>query len=296
MFKNFEEVETYLEENKICKTVAVAGAQDDIALPAVIRATKKGYIKPILVGREEEITALLTRLGEKPADYEIVNEKREMKTASTAIKLVKEGKADFPMKGLMQTASFLMAVQNPLGGIATPDQLLNEVTVFEYPDQDRMIVLGDCAVNIAPDLEQKKKITANLIKVAQAYQCDEVKVAAVSVIEKPNPTIPSSMDAAELAKEDWGVIVEGPFGLDNALDAEAAKHKGIESKVAGNADVLVMPDIHGGNLLHKSIHFFGRYKFSSGLVGADTPIIMNSRTDDEDAKYYSILSAILLSL
>lgn len=298
MFKNFAEVEKYLEENKICKTVAVAGAQDDIALPAVIRATKKGYIKPILVGNEEDITALLTKLGENPADYEIVHEKREMKTAATAIKLVKEGKADFPMKGLMQTASFLMAVQNPLGGIATADQLLNEVTVFEYPDQDRMIVLGDCAVNIAPDLEQKKEITANLIKVAKAYQCDDVKVAAVSVIEKPNPTIQSSMDAAELAKEDWGegVTVEGPFGLDNALDAEAARHKGIESRVAGNADVLVMPDIHGGNLLHKAIHFFGHYKFSSGLVGADAPIIMNSRTDDEDAKYYSILSAILLSL
>ena len=97
---------------------------------------------------------------------------------------------------------------------------------------------------------------------------------------------------------DWGegVIVEGPFGLDNALDQEAARHKGIESKVAGNADVLVMPDIHAGNVFHKCIHFFGHYRFSSGLLGADRPIIMNSRTDDADAKYYSILAAILQSL
>ncbi len=298
MFKNFDEIETYLKKNKINKTVVLAGAQDDIALGAVVRAKKKGFVTPILVGDAEKILPLLEQMGENPAEYEILDEKREMKTARTAISLVKEGKADFPMKGLMQTSSFLMAVQNPMGGLTEPDTLLNEVTVFEYPEQDRMIVMGDCAVNIAPDLEQKTTITKNLIRAAKAYQCDTVKVAAVSVLEKANPEIQSSVDADALSKMDWGedVKVEGPFGLDNALDIEAAKHKGIESEVAGRADVLLVPDIHAGNVLHKSIHFFGHYKFASGLLGADTPIIMNSRTDDLDAKYYSILSAILLSL
>lgn len=298
MFKTFAEIETFLQENKICKRVVLAGAQDDIALPAVVRAAKKGFITPILVGDEEKIVSLLESYGESPESYEIIPEKRELKTASTAIGLVRDGKADIPMKGLMQTSSFLMAVKNPKGGIVLPTQLLNEVTVFEYPEQNRMIVMGDCAVNILPNKDEKKIITENLIKVARAYQCTDIKVAMVSAIEKPTPTIQSSMDAAELAKCDWGenVTVEGPFGLDNALNLEAARHKGIESKVAGVADVLVMPDISGGNLLHKAIHFFGHYKFSSGLVGGDKPIIMNSRTDDVDAKYYSILSAILQSL
>lgn len=297
MFKTFAEVEEYLTQNRITKRVALAGAQDDIALPALIRAKKKGFAVPILVGDQEKIEELLKNLGENPADYEIIPEKREMKTARTAIKLVKEGEADFPMKGLMQTSSFLMAVQNPIGGLVDADTLLNEVTVFEYPEQNRIIVLGDCAVNIAPNFEQKKQITANLIRVARAYNADRVLVAAVSVLEKPNPEIPSSVDAAELAKLDWGenVLVDGPFGLDNALDVAAAKHKGIVSEVAGHANVLLMPDISGGNILHKAIHFFGHYKFSSGLCGADFPIIMNSRTDDENAKYYSILSAILQS-
>lgn len=298
MFKNFSEVEQYLSENKIIKRVALAGAQDDIALSAVVRAKRNGFIDPVLVGDQEKIEALLSQMGENSSGYRIIDEKREMKTARLAISLVKDGEADFPMKGLMQTATFLMAVQNPMGGITKAGTQLNEVTVFEYPEQNRMLVVGDCAVNIAPDLEQKKHITENLLRVARAYHCDDVKVAAVSVLEKPNPEIQSTMDAAALAEMDWGenVTVEGPFALDNALDLEAAKHKGIESKVAGRADVLLMPDIHAGNVLHKAIHFFGHYRFSSGLLGADCPIIMNSRTDDADAKYYSILSAILLSL
>jgi phosphate butyryltransferase len=123
-------------------------------------------------------------------------------------------------------------------------------------------------------------------------------VAAVSVIEKQNPDIQSSMDAAALTGMDWGenVIVEGPFALDNALDEEAARHKGIQSQVAGHADVLLMPDMHAGNVFHKCIHFFGHMPFASGTIGAKTPVIMNSRTDDEDAKYYSIMAGILRSL
>ena len=298
MFKSFTEVEQYLTENHITKRIALAGAHDDIALTAVVRAAKNGFIQPILIGEKETIMSLLLDMGENPDSYEIIDEKREKKAARTAVSLVLEGKADFPMKGLMQTSTFLMAVQNPLGGLTDPGAQLNEVTVFEYPDQNRMVVMGDCAVNIAPNLEQKKRITKNLIQVAKAYHCENVKVAAVSVLEKANPEIPSTMDAAALAGMEWGedVIVEGPFGLDNALDLEAAKHKGISSAVAGQADVLLMPDIHAGNVLHKAIHFFGHYKFSSGLTGANVPIVMNSRTDDADAKYYSILSAILMSL
>ena len=155
-----------------------------------------------------------------------------------------------------------------------------------------------CAINVAPTLEQKKIIAANLIALAKAFGCETVKVAAVSVIEKQNPDIQSSMDAAALTGMDWGenVIVEGPFALDNALDEEAARHKGIQSQVAGHADVLLMPDMHAGNVFHKCIHFFGHMPFASGTIGAKTPVIMNSRTDDEDAKYYSIMAGILRSL
>lgn len=298
MFKNFQEIEDYLIRENVKKRVVLCGAHDDLALAALVRAKRKGFVAATLIGDEEKVRQLLADMGESAEDYEIVNERREMSAARKAVKLINEGKADIPMKGLMQTASFLMAIQNPFGGLMEEGGLLNEFTAFYWPEKDRIILTGDCAINVAPNLEDKKIITANLIALAKSFGCDTVKVAAVSVLEKPNPDIQSSMDAAALAEMDWGedVIVAGPLGLDNALDEEAAKHKGITNPVAGHADVLLMPDIHAGNVFHKSIHFFGHMPFASGTIGAKTPVIMNSRTDDEDAKYYSIMAGILRSL
>lgn len=298
MFKNFNEIENHLINTNIKKKIVLAGSHDDLALKALIRAKKAGFVEAILIGDKEKTEAILKEQNEPIEDYEIIDEKRELKAAMKAVKLVNEGKADMPMKGLIQTAAFLMAVQNPAGGLMQPDALLNEMTAFYYPEQDRILITGDCAINISPDLSQKQKIAKNLIQLARAFGCEQVKVAAISIVEKENPSIQSSVDAKELSQMDWGddVLFEGPFALDNALDEEAAKHKGINSPVAGHADVLLMPDIHAGNVFHKCIHFFGHMPFASGTIGAKTPIIMNSRTDDEDAKYYSIMVAILLSM
>lgn len=297
MFRNFDEIETYLIDNGIRKRVVLAGSHDDLALNALIRAKRSGIVDAVLIGDARKTEELLIREGENPAEYEMIDEAREMRASRMAMKMINEGKADIPMKGLMQTSSFLMAIQNPIGGIMEENGLLNENTVFYYEPQDRLIITGDCAINIAPNLEEKVKITEHLIQLARALGCEKIRVAALSVVEKANPTIQSSMDAKALSEMDWGddVIVEGPFALDNALDEEAARHKGIESEVAGHADIILMPDIHAGNVFHKCIHFLGNMKFASGTLGAKTPIIMNSRTDDEDAKYYSILTALLRS-
>ena len=295
MLKDFGEIEAHLIESGIKKRIVLAGAQDDLALAALVRAKRKGFAQGILIGDEAKIRELLAGMEEPAEDYEIVNELREMTAARKAVKMVNEGKADLPMKGLMQTASFLMAVQNPFGGLLDEDGLLNEFTAFYWPEKDRILITGDCAINVAPTLEQKKIIAANLIDLARSFKCSPVRVAAVSVLEKPNPDIQSTMDAHELAQMDWGpdVIFEGPFALDNALDEEAARHKGITGEVAGKADVLLMPDMHAGNVFHKCIHFFGHMPFASGTIGARCPIIMNSRTDDEDAKYYSVMTGVL---
>ena len=295
MLKNFEEIESHLVETGVKKRIVLAGAQDDLALAALVRAKRKGFAQGILIGDEEKVRALLEEMQEPAEDYEIIHEKREMTAARKAVKMVNEGRADLPMKGLMQTASFLMAVQNPFGGLLEEGGLLNEFTAFYWPEKDRILITGDCAINVAPDLEQKKVIAANLIALAKSFQCSPVRVAAVSVLEKPNPEIQSTMDADALSKMDWGedVIFEGPFALDNALDEEAARHKGIGGEVAGKADVLLMPDMHAGNVFHKCIHFFGHMPFASGTIGAKCPIIMNSRTDDEDAKYYSVMTGVL---
>lgn len=296
MIRNFEEIETYLIKN-MKKRVVLAGSHDDLALSALVRAKKVGIVDAILIGDAKKTKEILLNLGENIENYEVIDESREMRASRMAIKMIQEGKADIPMKGLMQTSSFLMAIQNPIGGIMEKDGLLNEVTIFYYDPQDRIIITGDCAINIAPNFDEKVKITKNLIQLAKAFGYETVKVAALSVVEKVNPTIQSSVDAKALSELDWGenVLVEGPLALDNALDEEAAKHKGIISNVAGKTNVILMPDIHAGNVFHKSIHFLGHMKYASGTLGAKTPIIMNSRTDDEDAKYYSILSALLLA-
>lgn len=296
MFRNFEEVETYLKDNKVTKRLVLAGAQDDIALSAVVRAAREGYVEPILVGDTDRITELLVGMGESVDDYRLVPAATENKSARTAVKMVVDGQADIPMKGLMQTATFLMSVR--FGGLADPNGLVNECTVFHYADVDRLLVTGDCAVNISPTLEQKQIITANLIEVARSLGANPVRVAQLSALEKAEPTMPSSMDAKALAEMDWGddVVCEGPLALDGVLDEEAAKHKGIKSEVAGKADVIVVPDIHAGNVLHKCVHFFGHYPFASMLLGANVPVVMNSRTDDAEAKYLSIIVAIACSL
>ena len=295
MFCSFNEVEKYLIRSKVNKRVVLCGSHDRIGLRALVRAKRQGFATAILIGNRDKTIAILEEMDEPINEYVIIDEKSELKAASTAVKMVCTGEADLPMKGIVQTAPYLMAILNPLSGFTDPEAFINEYTVFFFSEQDRLIITGDCAVNIAPTLDEKVKILKNLVGVAKVFKSENTKVAAVSVIEKPTPKIRSSMDADALARMDWGddVIVEGPFALDNALDPAAAKHKGIESKVAGKADILLMPDIHAGNILHKSLHFFGHMPFASGVAGAGRPIIMNSRTDDEDSKFYSIMAGIL---
>jgi phosphate butyryltransferase len=293
MFSNFEAIERHLVETGERKTVVLAGAGDEIALEAVIRAHRRGIADAVLVGDEDRTRRLLEALGGDARDFAIVAADSESHAAGTAVEAVESGRADVPMKGLLQTANFLMALK--FSTLCEEEALLNEATVFQYADQDRLVVAGDCAVNVAPTLAEKATITTNLVGVAQSLGADPVRVAALSVIEKATPSIPSSMEAKELAGMEWGdsVIVEGPLALDNVLDAEAARHKGIASEVAGRADVIVMPDIHAGNVFHKGVHFFGHYAYASCLLGARVPVVMNSRTDDADAKYNSILVAVL---
>lgn len=295
MLHSFDELEAALADRggAARPRVALAGAEDEIALAAVVRARRAGYVDATLVGDEDRIAELLATMGEEAEDYRVVAASSEMQAARTAVNLVCCGEADFPMKGRMQTASFLMAVR--FGGLVEAQGMVNEYTVFHYADQNRLLVCGDCAVNVAPSLEEKRVICANLIGVARSLGASPVKVAALSIVEKPDPSVPSSVDAGELARMDWGVdvLVDGPFALDNALDAEAAAHKGISSPVAGQADVILVPDVQAGNVLHKCAHFFGHYPFASGLLGAKVPVVMNSRTDDADSKYRSILMACI---
>lgn len=298
MFQNFSEIESYILKEGIKKRLVLCGAQDDSALKAVVAAKRKGVVSGILIGDESKICGLLEEMGEPQEYYEIVHEINEMRAAKLAVKYIQENHADIQMKGSMQSSTYLMPILNPMTGLVPQGNILNETTVFYYPDRNGLIFCADCAYNIAPTLEDKVKIIKNVAKLAKAFGQSKVKVAAVSILETVNPQISSTVEAEQLSKMEWGddIIVEGPFALDNALSEEAAKHKGIAGEVAGHADILLMPEICSGNALHKCIHFLANLPSASILSGATAPVVFTSRTDSMETKYYSILTAILETL
>lgn len=295
LFSTFEEIEKYVVEQGLAKRIALCGAQDKPALEAVVGAKKKGVVTAVLIGAEDEIRAILAELGESADEYEIINEPDETLSAKLAVKMVKEGKADIPMKGLMQSSSYLRAILDKENGILPQGKVLSECTVFEFPEQKRFVFAGDCAMNITPGISEKAEIIKNCVELARKFGIDKPKVACLSALEKVNPKMQSSVDAAELAAMDWKdeCEAEGPFALDNAVDLEAAQHKGITGGVAGRADVLLMANLDMGNVFHKTIHFFAHAKMASALCGTEYPVIFTSRTDSPEGKYNSILVAVM---
>jgi phosphate butyryltransferase len=297
MFKNFDEIRSYVLLKNEVKTIALCGSHDTITLGAVVRAKREGMIKAVLIGNAEATSTILRELGEDLSDYQIIDERDEFNAARLAFRQVKDGVADIPMKGLIQTQLFMLAVMYPGIGIMPNGGFLSEATVFHFADQDRLMIAADCAVHVTPSVEDKVKIINNAARIARTLGITEPKVAVLSAVERSDETIISSVEAAKLADMKWdGLIVEGPFALDNAVDPHAARHKGVGGAVAGMADILIMPDLVAGNVFHKAIHFFAHLPNLTFLCGTTRPAIMTSRTDSEDTKYYSILYAIIESM
>ena len=298
MFRSFNEIEKYILEKKIVKRIALCGAHDDAALSAVVDAKRKGVITGTLIGEVVKIRELLAQMNEPADGYEIIDQQREKAAAKMAVQLVHEGRADIPMKGSMPSATYLMPIVDPVNGLMEEGGILNSITVFYYPDRGRLMFLTDPALNIAPKLDEKVKLIRNTVKLARALGFDTVNVAALSALEKVSHDIPGSIEAGQLAEMDWGedVVVAGPFALDNALDIETARHKGITNEAAGNVDVLLAPEICAGNILHKSLHYFAHLPSASAMGGSRAPVVFTSRSDSPESKYYSILIAILQAM
>lgn len=302
MYRNFKEMEDFLLSNGIKKTIVLANAQDDVALEALVHAKKTGIVDAILIGDTKKIESLLETMNENKNDYAIVECADERESADLACKLIKEGRADIPMKGLMQTANFMKAILNKELGFFKEGSLLSQATLLQFKEENRFLIITDCAVNISPDLNAKAKITTNAVKLAHSLGIEKPNIAFLSAVEKVNPKIVSTVDARELADlANAGAFGEigyaaGPLALDNAISEEAAKHKGIESPVCGHADILVVPDLCSGNIFTKGLTFFAHLESAGTLNGSDVPTVMTSRTDTPEDKYYSILTAVMMSL
>ena len=298
MFTNFKELEAYVLAQNTKKRIALANAHDEPALSAVVNAKRKGVVEGTLIGKQDMIIDMLHEMGEDEKDYEIINfDGEELEAAKIAVTLVREGKADIPMKGILQTSSFAKAILNRETGLIPEGgrRLVSQVGIFEY--EGRFMMITDAAINIAPDVETQIGIVENALPVAKALGNDCPTVAVLSAAETYNEQMPSTVSAAEIAKRGIpGCIVSGPLALDGAISMESVKHKSIKNPVAGQADILLVPVIEVGNVLYKSITYIAGKTMASSICGASCPVIITSRADTPDSKYYSILLAVLRCL
>ncbi len=277
------------------RTLAVAVAQDTEVLLAVEAARKLGLAKAILVGIQEEIAALAAQHEIPLQEYRVIHVEDKTEACRTAVKLVRDGEADVLMKGLVDTSVILKAVLDKEIGLREAP-VLSHVAVFEVPGMDRLLYVTDAPMNIAPDVEAKKHIIGNAVKVAHALGNERPIVTALCAVEKVNPKMQATLDAAELAEANIpGCRVMGPLALDNAVSVEAAKHKGITDPDAGKSDILLVPAIETGNALYKSLVFLAKARNAGMIVGAKAPIVLTSRADSDDAKLNSIALALYVA-
>lgn len=299
MSKNFDDL---LSKVSTCgkKVLSVAVAQDKAVLEAVKAAKERGIADAILVGDEAKIRAIGTSLGMNMEEYEIINETDTVAASLAAVKLVHEGKADMYMKGLLDTKTFLKSVLDKEVGLRT-GQPLSHVCVFEIPGIDRLLFLTDVAFMPYPTLEDKKFIIKYAVEIAQACGVACPKVAPLAAVEVVNPKMPVTVDAAELTRlneegEITGCIIDGPLSLDIAIDKDSAIEKGAQDrKIVGDADILLFPDIHAGNLVYKAIVHLVKEKNGNILTGTKAPVILTSRSDTCETKVNSIALAAVVA-
>lgn len=291
--------ETILEYAKKLgpKTLAVAAAEDDDVLRAVEYARLEGIINAILIGDRKKIETILKGNCIDSQEYMILDEKDKVEACKKAVQLVKMGRASTIMKGFVDTSIILKAVLNKETGLPV-EGLLSHVGVLKVDRYDRFFIISDSAMNISPTLENKVDIIKNAVKVAHALGNENPKVAIICPVEKVNDKIISTVHAAELVKMNeegkiTGCIIGGPFALDNAVSKEAAKHKGISHPVAGQADVLITPNLEVGNVLNKAMEYFAYTEKAGIIMGAGAPIVLTSRASSSISKLNSIALAVL---
>ncbi len=282
------------------KRLVVARGEDPHTIEAVSRAYKEGIVDVTLVGDPDKINEVAKEHDVDISNFEIVEEKDPKMTAKVAVRLIREGKGNVLMKGLVDTATYMRAILNKQEGLLKEKRVLSHVTVVEFPMHHKLLVVSDVAVIIQPTLEQKIEMIKYSIEVANALGIDMPKVAIISAVEKVNPKMPSTIDAALLKVmgergQIKGAIIDGPLALDIAVSKECLDIKGLNSPLEGDADILIFPNIETGNVFFKTATQLAGGKIAAVVTGTDVPCVLTSRADSEDSKFYSIALAALVA-
>ncbi len=282
-------------KEKETRRLVVAAAADKPVLEAVKNAYRENIIIPVLVGNKTEIEKICNEIGFDLTGVEIHEESNPAKSAVKAVELIRGGHADILMKGLVSTAPLLKAVLDKEKGL-TKGSTLSHFALVESPYYHKLLGITDAAMNIAPEFNEKVHIINNGVEVFHRLGEKEPKVAIVGPLEVVNPKIESTTHGALLAvmnnrSQIKGCKIDGPLAMDNAVSKEAAEHKGIKSEVAGDADILVAPDLNSGNILYKSMMFLGGATSAAVIMGAKVPVVLTSRADTDKSKMMSIALA-----
>lgn len=300
MSKHFNKLISKLSDCPV-KKVSVAVAQDEAVLQAVCACKERNIATAILVGDEEQIKAIAKEANLDISGFEIINEVDVDAAAKKAVSLVHDGTADMLMKGLLETKAFLKAVLDKEVGLRT-GKALSHVCVFDVEGIDHLLFLSDVAFMTYPTLEDKVAIIENTVEICHACGIPNPKVAPLAAVEVVNPKMPETVEAAELTKMNQegkitGCIVDGPLSMDLAINPESAKHKGATDRaIQGDADVLLFPNIHAGNILYKAMVQTANVTNGNIITGTKAPVILTSRSDAFEVKVNSIaLGAVVAS-
>lgn len=279
-------------------TTSVCWPLSDVALRGAVEAAVAGIIRPTLVGPEDQLQALAKKIGVDISGYPIVAAATEEQAAKISVAMCRDGQAQAMMKGSLHTNELMRAVIAHDTGLRT-SRRISHVFVMDTPAYARTLMITDAAINIEPDLEDKIHIVQNAIDLAHALGIPEPKVALLSAIETVNPKIKSTLDAAALCKmadrgQITGGVLDGPLAFDTAVSVKAAQIKGLVSRVTGQADILVVPDLESGNMLAKQLEYLGGAQLAGIVLGTKVPVILTSRADSAATRLTSCAVAVLL--
>jgi phosphate butyryltransferase len=295
---SFDQLISEVKKGKT-KKLAIASADGSEIIKAVKQATDDGIIAGVLIGDQSKIEDLCEKQGLDLGQVEIVNATDPDLTARLAVEMVKQGRAELLMKGKVGTGTLLKAVLNKESGLRI-GAFLSHVAVVEVKSYPKLMLVTDGGMNIRPDITQKANILRNAVEVARKLGVEKPKAACLAAVELVNPDMQETVDAAGLVKmaergDIKSVTVDGPIAFDAAIDAEAARMKGIVSPVAGDVDIFLVPDIASGNIFVKSLIYLANAKVGGVVVGAGAPIVLLSRSDSAQAKLCSIALGAIIS-
>ncbi len=294
MIKNFDQLKEMLKAMPVKRRVAVVPAQDAHTLEAISKAQQDGMVEPVLIGDEAKIREILAQLGADVSAMTIVPVEDPTEAIQKAADMARDGEVDCIMKGKTETGALMKVLVNRERGIRKNDTM-SLLAFMESPHYHKVFAITDVGLLTYPSKEQKKAAIVNAVEAFHALGVETPKVAVLAAVEKVNPKMKETVEAAEIKEEGVeGCIIEGPISYDLAMDPASAAIKGYSSPVAGDADLLVVPDIVSGNIAAKTITVIGGGRTGGVVLGAKVPVLLVSRAASADDKYMSIVIAALV--